>query len=207
MLFFVSRVEEERLGISDSELTDHDYDVIQPVQQRTSPPKSRRPSQLHFLHRHYGLSRLNDNAKTVLDQCVEYQQQMTDWSPSKAVTPVTLTSATVDLPFDDEPVPLAEEAGESTGSAQHQRVSQGPASVNKVPVYLVLAFVVGYICVGATVFSAWEEWGVNFIYHFCHPDLLRRIKITLSMHYCFSRLICSLHNYDNSSCSSLMTGC
>lgn len=32
------------------------------------------------------------------------------------------------------------------------------AEKRRVPVLIVLAFLVGYICVGAVVFSTWEEW-------------------------------------------------
>ncbi|EFX73616.1 hypothetical protein DAPPUDRAFT_23773, partial [Daphnia pulex] len=50
---------------------------------------------------------------------------------------------------------------------QHGTAGAGPTVVNikgqqqqqqRVPVSVVLAFLVGYICIGAAVFSAWEEW-------------------------------------------------
>jgi hypothetical protein len=48
----------------------------------------------------------------------------------------------------------------------NQHGTAGPTVVNakgqqqqqRVPVSVVLAFLVGYICIGAAVFSAWEEW-------------------------------------------------
>lgn len=57
---------------------------------------------------------------------------------------------------------------ESAKVNQHGTAGAGPTVVNtkgqqqqqqqRVPVSVVLAFLVGYICIGAAVFSAWEEW-------------------------------------------------
>ena len=117
-----------------------------------------------------GSDRLNDKARILLADCSRYDDDkgstphLESWPASVegqviGDSPAAPPAGQTDIKSMLGIVPAS--ADESTSKVNHGVSAAVPAVVNKqqrVPVSVVLAFLVGYICIGAAVFSAWEEW-------------------------------------------------
>lgn len=158
-------------GISDSDLTDHDYDVIPCPAETTAKAKSRSPGG-GGVQRHYGLEKLNVDAHLLVENCARYppagsrpagssnqhlpavsaEEEQELQMRALELPPPNIVTTPAELPHPYHPLPHHHRNGGGLRST-----AQDPTAP-RVPVVLVLSFLVGYICVGAVVFSAWEEW-------------------------------------------------
>lgn len=137
-----------------AELTERDYDIVQ------LPPDTCMASSLEHNQQqeHYGMERLNRDARSVLADCSQYYSDNILGNNNNNIEQSTLLLAMNDSTWADGHDPAvadspAIETGRVPGhNEQHQQQQQ------RVPVSVVMAFLVGYICLGAAVFSAWEEW-------------------------------------------------
>lgn len=178
--------------ISDSELTDHDYDVIGLPAVPDANKNSRCLSKgtttagcVNHEYHHYGLDKLDDDAKILVERCARYydgdhHEVRASFDRGASPLPVieldsadgagsTLAAASMLM------TAVAVPASRPVKSYHHHSAYQtGQGQLSRVPVVLVLAFLVGYVCLGAMVFSAWEEWQVSFFGPFDHTDLQSR---------------------------------
>nr|XP_018917181.1 PREDICTED: potassium channel subfamily K member 18-like [Bemisia tabaci]XP_018917182.1 PREDICTED: potassium channel subfamily K member 18-like [Bemisia tabaci] len=133
---------------------------------------------------------LTPEARHVLAECAEYQLAHTCSDPSATSILRQLNAANVAAPpdeFDDDSicmaindtpsrVPLIWRDGKRSltpGSPLPPitRPAGPPADPPRVPVSLVLVVLVGYICLGAAIFAAWEEWTYLDGAYFCFVTL------------------------------------
>ncbi|PSN47658.1 hypothetical protein C0J52_23652 [Blattella germanica] len=73
-------------------------------------------------------------------------------------------------PSDQDNSSIAPDTPDVTGHAPHSESSSSESTV-RVPVSIVLLVLTGYICLGATVFAAWEEWTFLDGAYFCFITL------------------------------------
>jgi hypothetical protein len=120
--------------------------------------------------------RLNDKARILLADCSRYDDSNDKrWPHLDGCWPAEDDGQGHHQVIGDSPLPppavqttdiksflgILPAADESSQVNQQHGPSGSAGIVNKqqrVPVSVVLAFLVGYICIGAAVFSAWEEW-------------------------------------------------
>jgi hypothetical protein len=118
-----------------------------------------------------GSDRLNDKARILLADCSRYDDDkgstphLESWPASvegQVIGDSPAPAGQTDIKSMLGIVPASASADESTSKVNHGVSAAVPAAVvnkqQRVPVSVVLAFLVGYICIGAAVFSAWEEW-------------------------------------------------
>ena len=156
-----------------AQLAERDYDIVVDCGDGTVDGRSARAG-LNYC----GSDRLNDQARILLADCSRYdsndraapphldgwpaaaeeqgdgqgqRQVMGGDSPPPAVQTTDIKSMPGIVPAD------AESAKVNQHGSAAPVVNKGQQQ-QRVPVSVVLAFLVGYICIGAAVFSAWEEW-------------------------------------------------
>lgn len=151
-----------------AQLAERDYDIVIDC---CPDPASVVPAVAVGLN-YCGSDRLNDKARILLADCSRYDDDkgstphLESWPASvegqvigdSPAPPAGQTDIKSMLGI----VPASASADESTSKVNHGVSAAVPAAVvnkqQRVPVSVVLAFLVGYICIGAAVFSAWEEW-------------------------------------------------
>ncbi|XP_057371855.1 TWiK family of potassium channels protein 7-like [Daphnia carinata] len=158
-----------------AELAERDYDIVI-EEDRTADGVVRTMS----AGLNYSASdKLNDKARFLLADCSRYDCRasnnnnvagtpvhISDWPTSDAQSGGQADEGHLDRMMGDSPPPAVCSDTKLLGNVPADETSKlNPTVVNKsgggqqrVPVSVVLAFLVGYICIGAAVFSAWEEW-------------------------------------------------
>ena len=131
-----------------AELMERDYDIVQEESAVKTGNKIANSE-------HYAMDRLNQDARSVLAVCSSYYHGDSNKQPIVVSLSNDWDKTDIDLSdgtADEKNHGVVTKAAD--GGQQHQHQSAG----QRVPVSVVMAFLVGYICLGAAVFSAWEEW-------------------------------------------------
>lgn len=114
----------------------------------------------------YAMDRLDSDAKLVLAECAKYGAEHNQVSTliKQQNWEQTIQVANLEQPK------LMNTSRSFRGHLHPSTIESNPdatpvvlskprrPSERRVPVILVFAFLIGYICVGAVVFSCWEEW-------------------------------------------------